>query len=117
MTATLTRPAKTTRKPAPAKSRSCRWVYDAQSSARLLEDGIPCPLAITIGTDSWTYLVERDGAGWKLTHVMQDEAGCEVYYTDLRHGTCTCKAKQYRRIDCKHILAVRAALNAIGVQS
>lgn len=105
------------KKAAQPKTRGVTWVYSRECSRRLIEDGIPCPMIIRVGTDTWCYLVERHGQAWRMTHVLQDDSGCCGYVVHLGLPVwCDCPSHRYGRGGCKHVAALRAALNAIGVE-
>lgn len=112
MCATLAAP----KKPAPPKTRGVAWVYDRETTARLIADGIPAPMVVRVGDLSWCYLVAREGKSWRLTHVRQDDSGSESYEVDLRRDGCTCPHALHRGRCVKHVPALRAALAHIGVQ-
>lgn len=105
-TATPPAPKSTTR-------RFCRWVYDAPTTLRLLEDGIPAPLCVSTARGEWAYLVTlRSDGVYELAHARSDDEGAEVYSVDLRAGGwCDCAAARYGRGECKHVAALKAALN------
>lgn len=91
--------------------RSCRWVYDRQTTLRLLEDGIPAPLTVTTDRGQWTYHVTlRDDGVYEMSHTLADDSGCEVYEVDPSHGTCTCPQYMHRHECKKHAPALKAAL-------
>lgn len=102
-------------KPAPSKPtarRFCRWVYDAQTTLRLLEDGIPAPLCVSTARGEWAYLVTlRSDGVYEMGHARSDDEGTEVYTVDPSRGTCTCPQYMHKFECKKHAPALKAALN------
>lgn len=88
----------------------------AEHYARFAAQQVKCaespkgkPPVVVLVVDGLPYVVERNAEGWKLTKTVSGEPEAS-YEVQPNVPSCECQDHAYRRRPCKHLKAVRHAM-------